>query len=111
MPHGFTPGYAAIIRACDELHFDMTALRAECPDDDRLLATWRSAANAILEMAVELDSGYTERDAFLFVVDRCEEMLESVGLPRLGEEAYLAAHPPRRVSAWPHAGGTDRLIA
>lgn len=111
MPNGFAPGYAAIIRACDELHFEMTALRTECPDDGRLLATWRSAANAILEMACELDSGYPERDAFLFVVDRCEEMLESVGLPRLGEDAYLTTHPARHSHPWPLAGGPDRLIA
>lgn len=100
MPHGFAPGYAAVIEACDGLHFEMAALRAEYPDDDRLRAVWRSAANAILEMAVELDSGYPERDAFLFVVDRCEEMLDSIGLPRLGEAAYLLAHPPRGLSAW-----------
>lgn len=95
MPHGFAPGYADVLHACDELHFEMAALHRDCPDDDRLLATWRSAANAILEMATELDSGYPDRDVFLFVVDRCEEMLESVGLPRLGEAAYLRAHPAR----------------
>ncbi|MFC0679588.1 hypothetical protein ACFFGH_17260 [Lysobacter korlensis] len=95
MPHGFSPGYAAVIYACDELHFEMPSLRTEYADDSRLMAVWRSAANAILAMASELDVGYSERDAFLYAVDRCEEMLESVGLPRLGEAVYLHAHPTR----------------
>lgn len=94
MDPGFAPGYDAIIDACDRLHFRMPALRARHPDDAELLAVWLPQADAIARHAIELDANYDDRTVFLFVVDRCDEMLESVGLPARGVLGYSASRLP-----------------
>ena len=96
MDRGFAPGYQEVIDACDALHFSMPAVRREFPDDAALMRVWRPAAEAILHRAVELDADYDDAVVFLFVIDRCDEMLESIGLPRLGRHGYGVAGPPSR---------------
>ena len=99
MGTGFAPAYQDIIDACDALHFAMPTLREAHPDDAALLAAWRPLADAILHRAGLLDADYDDAAVFLFVVDRCDEMLESIGLPALGEHGYGVKAPQGR--RWP----------
>ncbi len=98
MNRGFAPGYDAIIDACDALHFEMAALRHRHACDAELLSAWLPRANAIACQAMELDAHYDDRAAFLFVVDRCDEMLESIGLPPRGAMGYSSSR--RTLPRW-----------